>query len=354
MKTIKFIYPRKIKPVTGGHRYEYSLRETLKASGLKVEYLSNLEKKGSLSAFNKLLSPLLALRFFNKVNREDDLVVFNSTTGLYFMLLSILLKLKKVPTAIIHHHYLYKEFSGIKRKIYHFAENAFMKSATHVVTPSPYIKDLIKEEIGKDALLLPIPFKRPEIKSRGTANVGQLLYIGTIEKRKGLDLLMEALGKCKNPGAYQLHFVGKTREPRYKDFLDEQIKEYGLNITFHGFLTDEELQDIISTSDVFVFPSLLEGFGMAINEVKFYGLPVVCFDNSAMPYSTTNGEDGYVVKDKDTSEFGKAIDRIVSDRELRTKMSENALKKAQSLYDQESFEQDSFTIFSNLLDLGKE
>lgn len=348
-KTFKFIYPRLIKPVTGGHRYEQSLRGALSNGGLDVETIHIIQKHAPLLKIDKILAPFLSLKLLKKINKKKDIVILNSTGGLYFSLLTPLLKFRKIPIIIIHHHYLYKEFSGLKRKLYHFIENTFLKSATHIITPSPYIRELISEEIKKDSKLLPIPFRRPEIHTRFSPNVGQLLYIGTIEPRKGLNLLIEAMNLTDDPKRYTLHIVGKTRFPEYKDMLENMISKYNLNVVFHGFLSDEELNKVIQTSDVFVFPSLLEGFGMAINEVKFYGLPAVCFNNSAMPYSTTDGEDGFVVKNKDTKEFAKAIDRICNDRNLRNLLSEDTKSKAQKLYSYDDFNRESVSIFSNLI-----
>lgn len=349
MKRIKFLYPRKIKPVTGGQRYEQSLRDSLTMSGLEVETLSNISTDSGLTKLQKLFSPLLALRFVTRFKKNKDFVVLNSTTGLYFIMLSSILKLLKVPTAIIHHHYLYKEFSGFKKYFYHRVENLFLKSASYIITPSPYIKDMINKEISIDPILLPIPFKRPVPDIKNNTNIGQLLYIGTIEERKGLDLLIESLHLLDSSHSYILNIVGKTRSPKYKKYLENLIKRYNIKVIFHGFLSDEELNEIIGTSDVFVFPSLLEGFGMAINEVKFFGLPVVCFNNSAMPYSTTDGEDGFVVKNKDTREFSNAIEKIVGDRNLREEMSRKAMLKAGNLYSFQSFSKDSVKLFSNLI-----
>lgn len=349
MKRLKFIYPRVIKPVTGGHRYEKSLRDVLSASGFDIQTMSNIPSERKLSVLNKIFSPIIALKFLKNIDSKRDIIVFNSTTGLYFLLLVFILKFLNVKTVIIHHHYLYKEFSGLKKILYHTVENLFLRSASVIITPSPYIKELIAIEISKESLLLPIPFNRPDLESRPKTVRGQLLYIGTIEKRKGLDMLIESLHLLESPHKYVLHIVGKTRDPQYKEFLDTMIRRYNLNVVFHGFVTDQQLNDIIGSSDIFVFPSLLEGFGMAINEVKFFGLPVVCFNNSAMPFSTTDGEDGFVVKNKDINEFSKAIERIVKDRNIRNEMSRKALLKASKLYTNERFREDSVTLFTNLL-----
>ncbi|MDE6006812.1 MAG: glycosyltransferase family 4 protein [Muribaculaceae bacterium] len=348
MRSIKFLYPRVVIPVTGGHRYEKSLRDTLARSGFTVETLSTYNTTGRLPKIKKLLAPLLSLKFLKTLDKQNDIVVLNSTTGLYYILLSFILKLKRIPTVIIHHHYLYKEFKGFKQKVYHCVENLFLKSAANILTPSPYIKDLINQEINRDSLLLPIPFERLVIGQERSVEKGRLLYIGTIEPRKGLDLLITALNLTEKPQDYELHIVGKTRMPEYKKYIDSLINDYQLNVIFHGFLSDEDLNELIQTSDVFVFPSLLEGFGMAINEVKFYGLPVICFNNSAMPYSTTDGYDGFLVKNKDIEGFAKAIDKLVQDRTTRASMSHNAIVKANALYSFENFNNDSVSLFSNI------
>lgn len=342
---IIFLYPTPTKNITGGHKYENRLRTVLsKKFNLRVKSLFAYD---NLTTFDKIIAPFKALSLLMGL-RSDELVVFNSTTGMYFLLLINILRMFGYNTAVIHHHYLAQELTGRKGKIYGFVEKSFLKAASHIITPSPYVRDLISRQLKRDAALIPIPFSAPAYVET-SPKVGQLLYVGTIEQRKGLDYLMDSLIKLDDNTRYKLHIIGKIRNQDYYESLSDKISRHHLSVTFHGYLSDEEMSKVISESDVFVFPSLLEGFGMAINEMRFYGLPVICFDNSALPYSVTDGVDGILVPDKDSEKLAEAIKTVVNDRPLREKLSAASYERSKHLTTMDEFSTQGLNIFSGLI-----
>jgi len=343
---ILFLYPLPIKNITGGHKYENRLRTVLSEKfNLKVKSLFAYD---NLTTFDKIIAPFKALSLLIGL-RRNELVVFNSTTGMYFLLLINILRMCGYKTAVIHHHYLAQEFTGRKGKIYGFVEKSFLKAASHILTPSPYVKDLISRQLKRNAALIPIPFSSPAAHVETSPKVGQLLYIGTIEPRKGLDYLMDSLIKLNDNTRYKLHIIGKISNQDYYEALSDKISRHHLSVIFHGYLSDEEMSTVISESDVFVFPSLLEGFGMAINEMRFYGLPVICFDNSALPYSVTDDVDGILVPDKDSEKLAEAIKTVVNDRPLRAKLSAASFERSKHLTTIEEFSTQGLNIFSGLI-----
>lgn len=65
------------------------------------------------------------------------------------------------------------------------------------------------------------------------------------------------------------------------------MSENGLEdvVSFSGRVSDEELRNYYSKAYCFVLPSLLEGYGMVLIEAMSYGLPVIAFNNSAIPFT---------------------------------------------------------------------
>lgn len=344
---ITFVYALPIRDVTGGHKYEAKLRNSLNnCFQLKVKSVFQHEKLNFLS---KLLAPLKSLTLLPEL-KKDKYIVFNSTTGTYFLLLAFILQIVGCKTIVIHHHFIAEELSGLKGVFYGFIEKTFLKTASYIITPSNYIKDLIRLKLKREAYLIPIPFRRPNVITMSPLK-GQLLYIGTIEPRKGLSYLLESLNYLNNNKLYHLNIVGKVSDQTYYNTLKNTIVNNKLSVTFHGYLSDEEMSKIICESDVFVFPSLLEGFGMAINEMKFYGLPIICFNNSALPYSVTNGIDGLIIPNKNSLKFAEAIKDVVLDRDLRNKLSHNSLLRAESLTTIEEFYSTANNVFSDIMNI---
>lgn len=331
MKRIAFIYPYKVKQVTGGHFYEAEMISHLCANKkLKIDVFYLWQKKPNF--FLKLLSPFLALKLIKEL-KYFDLVFFNSTKSFYFFLLNLFIKgILKKKTVIIHHHFLYIEFKRIKKYLYKTFEISFLRISNYVLTPSPYIRDELYNKFKITSLFCPIPFDKINYEDENfIREKNKILYVGTIDTRKGINLLINSLIHLQKEKIYpHLHIVGKIVNKEIYEEIKSYIEYYDLHVTFHGFVSSSFLRELYLTSEIFVFPSLMEGFGMSINEALAFGLPVVCFNNSAMPYSVDNSR-GRIIQNKDTQAFANAIKELLSNNELRQTLSRNAITYAKSL-----------------------
>ena len=132
-----------------------------------------------------------------------------------------------------------------------------------------------------------------------------LLYVGNLKPHKNLSTLLKALKELNRDDVYLL-LVGKA----FKSVdLDEQEKQMGIKdkVIHTGMVSKEELIDFYNLADLFVFPSLYEGFGIPPLEAMACGTPVIAADNSSIPevcgdaavYFNGNAEDelaGKIVK----------------------------------------------------------
>lgn len=279
---------------------------------------------------------------------ESDIIVTNSAHYMRLMLLPpFLRRWKKKKIYTIHHHFMYRQFSGLKRRIYKYFEWKWLRSMDTIICASPYVYDELTTSLpDKNIEHFQTPFEiAPKLDSHPIPS--SLTFTGTIEPRKGLIYLIKALAMLKNQGfEYPLTIVGKITDRNYYNNLLEIISANSLNVTFTGFISNDEVERILSSTDVFVFPSLLEGYGRSIIEAQVYGLPIVSFDNSAMPYNVKNGENGFTVPTGDFEKFAEAIRLIVENRELRNKFSEGAIKNIENQHTQETFRQEIIRYFS--------
>lgn len=334
---ILFIYSQGGKIITGGQVYEDMLFQGLKANpNLEVDriWLNNIAGK-----WNKYTSGIRNLQLILKVSKYD-LVFFNSVQGISFLPLVLLLRLfAKTKTAVIHHHFLHHQTEGARRTFYKMQEMSFMRSADIIVVPSPYILDLCKSIFPKKEIRYwQIPFDKPTRLTHPVPAPGELLYIGTIEQRKGIAYALDALASLQKRGLQcHLTIVGKTVEQEYRATLDKTIADRGLNVTFTGFISADEKQRLMDKADAFLFPSLLEGYGMVLCEAMMNGLPVVCFNNSAMPYTIKDGYNGILAPNRNAEAMATAIERITTDRILRRQLSQGALAFTASLHTTDSF-----------------
>lgn len=155
----------------------------------------------------------------------------------------------------------------------------------------------------------------------------QLIYVGSLIQRKGLDLLLPALAKTS--GDIKLIIVGEGQE---EALLKEQIAQLGIRdrVTFMGYVEGEALRTLYKNSDVFILPTREDCFGLVILEAMCASLPVISskYADGARDL-VTEEENGYIVDPEDTDGFAAVIERIFSEGRL-VQMGNASYQKAQA------------------------
>jgi glycosyltransferase involved in cell wall biosynthesis len=330
MKVTVFAYEN--LSLTGGNVYDSLLYKLLKQDkSFTVEFSAPIIYKSGF-ALKKLFTPFIELGWLKRL-RKSDVVIWNSVDAYHCLLLAFCLRLfyPKKKLFILHHHYKFVEMTGVKKIIFRFFELNFLRTATSIIIPSPYILDQTKKYLpSSNITYLEIAFKdHHQTVDRDLIKKGQMLCVGTIEHRKGLHLLLEALFLLKSEGNdFSVNILGAVLESDYYENLLQKIKAYGLenNVLFRGRVSEEEKEFYMKTSDVFVFPSLLEGYGMVIIEAMAFGLPVIAFNNSAIPYKVKDGYNGLLVVDQDIQDMKQKLSDILNNSNLRDTLSMGALE----------------------------
>ncbi len=153
-----------------------------------------------------------------------------------------------------------------------------------------------------------------------------LLYVGTLEPRKNISGLLQAFAILRQNISYKLVIAGG------KGWLYDEIFEIvrKLNLTedviFAGYVPDEDLPAFYNLADLFVFPSLYEGFGLPPLEAMACGVPVVCSNTSSLP--EVAGDVAIMVDPYDVEGLAEAMHKILADVTLQQKMRAKGLKRA--------------------------
>ena len=154
-----------------------------------------------------------------------------------------------------------------------------------------------------------------------------ILFVGTIEPRKNLNTLLEAYQALRSRGSnFNLVIVGKTGW--LYESLFRRLRELGVEgeVAFPGFIPDVDLPALYSAADLFVFPSLYEGFGLPPLEAMACGTPVIVSDTSSLPEVV--GDAGLLVDPYDVKGLAIAIERVLTDAQLQTEMRTKGLERA--------------------------
>ena len=154
-----------------------------------------------------------------------------------------------------------------------------------------------------------------------------LLFVGTLEPRKNVERVLRAFAILKSLGyPHKLVLVGKKGwkcESVFRTISGLQLSE---DVIWAGYAKTEEMVALYNLADVFVFPSLYEGFGLPPLEAMACGTPVVVSNISSLPEVV--GDAGLVVDPLSEEDIAEAILRIVDDAGLAHYLSEKGVMRA--------------------------
>lgn len=166
---------------------------------------------------------------------------------------------------------------------------------------------------------------------------------GRLTRQKGQLHLLEAMALLKErdlPVRLLLAGVGELEEDLKRAAHEKGLAE---DIVFLGFV--EDIRRLHATADIFVFPSLWEGFGYAIVEAMAARRPVVAYDCSSNPEVIANGETGLLCRPGDSADLADKIERLVRDPDLRTRFGEQGRRRVLERFAMER----SFRDFAELI-----
>jgi len=142
-----------------------------------------------------------------------------------------------------------------------------------------------------------------------------LLFVGMIEPRKNISLIIEALDKISDK---QIKLVVVGEKGWMINNLFEMIKSRGIEdrIIFTGFIDDKELEIFYKNAKIFLYPSFYEGFGIPILEAMSAGCPVITSNISSLPEVAGNA--AILINPQKPNELTDSINRVLDNSELRT------------------------------------
>jgi len=164
-------------------------------------------------------------------------------------------------------------------------------------------------------------------------------------------VLLDALKILKDKGySFICDFVGgETKEIDAKRF-EEEVEKRGLNelALYKGRKYGKEKEEAFEQSDVFVFPTYYETFGLVNLEAMAHKKPIVATNEGGIPDVVKDGENGLIAERKDSDSLAKCIGRLLDSKELRQRMGEDGYKKLKELFTEEKFEANLLQILTSI------
>ncbi len=144
-----------------------------------------------------------------------------------------------------------------------------------------------------------------------------ILYIGRLEKRKGVSCLIDAFALLEKRGYKADLLIAGDGVDREK--LEEQVQDLGLkHVTFLGYIDDHKKRELLHTSDLFCSPALYgESFGIVLLEAMSTGLVTVAGNNPGYESVMEGFGQLSLVNPRETMEFSHRLELLLSDEGLR-------------------------------------
>jgi glycosyltransferase involved in cell wall biosynthesis len=160
-----------------------------------------------------------------------------------------------------------------------------------------------------------------------------LLNVARISPQKGLLYALRALPTIRQRHvSVQLLSIGATTDPAWHAQLQREATQLDVTNHFHLLGARRDVIDFLRACDVFVFPSLYEGLGIALIEAMAAGCACVASSAGPIPEVVSDGEDGLLVPPADPEAIAAAVCRLLDDQSLRIQLGTAASKSALSRF----------------------
>lgn len=155
-----------------------------------------------------------------------------------------------------------------------------------------------------------------------------LLHVGTINPRKNLEFLVRVYAAVKRDHHLKQQLVITGKKGWHYDALFRLVSELGLerDVVFTGYVRDHEKPALYHGADLFVFPSVYEGFGLPPLEAMSCGTPVICSNTSSLP--EVIGDGGISLSPTDEVAWAEAIMAVLGDPARAKELAAKGRKQA--------------------------
>jgi glycosyltransferase involved in cell wall biosynthesis len=209
------------------------------------------------------------------------------------------------------------------------------RRADAVVTPSAYTKGLVSANFGvaPDRIYV-CPPGAPTWRTLGRApNVptdGYLLFLGTLEPRKNLDVVLDAYAALvRGSRRVPRLVIAGGASPDARPWLDRMAQEpLRTHVVYKGYISQEEREALYAGARALLLPSLDEGFGLPVLEAMSAGVPVVTSNRGSLP--EVAGTAGVLLDPIDVSAWATTIEKLATDARWTTELACRSLERAKA------------------------
>ena len=256
-------------------------------------------------------------------------------------------RINKISPDIIHIHtpsiiryflpFVKYKMCVTKHDVHKEQENRFLSKYSHIYSISTAVKDYLLSATGAESKVIynGISINRiiPKQDCLSTNEVLKLVQVGRLfHTVKGQHVLIEALKIVKEKGYNNIHLY-LIGDGSSRPYLQELISRYGMEnyITLLGAKTQQYIFEHLCEYDLFVQPSINEGFGLTVAEEMAAKIPVLVSENQGPLEIIENGKYGFCFKNGDVEDCASKIIEII-EKGVDKQMVEDAYKRVKELF----------------------
>ena len=165
----------------------------------------------------------------------------------------------------------------------------------------------------------------------GAGDRHSMLYVGVINVRKNLRLVLQAISQLRSAGIeYRLHVVGGYKDHSYKQIVDRLLVELGVSdlVTFHGWMQQEDILTLHSACSIYVLPSTQETMPVSIAESMATGRVVIASAVGAIGEMFTDRHSGFLFPKNDLERLCSILTDLHQDPALLESVAAHARREA--------------------------
>lgn len=330
-----------IQSLSGGYFYNRQLLDYLCCQGDSVEIVS-LPYRRYASHLTDNFSNALLKRI---AAAELDLLIEDAMAhpSLFWLNRRLARRLKLPLVALVH------LLSGVENAdkpaagLYRAIERRYLQSVSGIIANSrttlAQVSQMLNGRLPAHCLAPPaadhVAAVTADTLSERARQAGPLriLAVGNVIQRKGLQVLVEALGHLPR-GDYRTTLAGRLDlEPAYVSKLRQTIRRHALSdrIELAGPVVGTDLAELYRTHQLMALPSSYESYGIVYAEALRFGLPAIATTGGAAWEIIRSGETGFLIAPGDAAELAERLRYLHGDRDRLARLSHNALAASTQL-----------------------
>lgn len=334
-------------PIGGQGTEAYNLyKQLMKKDQLEVIVFSsrknNLKNHVRIPSLNGDLGPLFFSLYISLKLREiidtynlDILQVYGGPGGVF------LLRKPNLPVIYVANHTYAQQFRYFKKRIYQFLmllEKIGYIISTKIIAISSTTKKSLVDDYGippEKIIVIPVGIDLDEFKPLNDIKKipSSILYVGRLDKRKGVQYLIRAMKHIvKDFPTAKLYIIGNGN---LRNSLEELARREKVNnhVVFLGKVPTNDLIEWYNKAEVFVLPSLFEGFGIVALEAMACGTPVIGTKVPGIVDIIEHEKTGLLVSPKNEKELGENLKQMLSTPKMRRRFVHKSKKRLEKKFE---------------------